>query len=42
MQEHIAYKITGHVPDTEGRKYGEATPADMAEALRKFPRYEID
>jgi hypothetical protein len=33
MQEHVAYTITGHAPDTEGRKYGPATRKDMVEAV---------
>jgi integrase len=33
--------ITGHAPATEARGYGAPTIKDMAEALKKFPRYEV-
>lgn len=35
-------EITGHEHATEGRKYGAPTVEDMAEALKKFPRYPLD
>ena len=41
MTERISDFITGHAPATVGRGYGEPTLADMAEALRTFPRYVI-
>ena len=34
--------IAGHAPISVGRGYGLPTLADMASALKKFPRYEID
>jgi integrase len=33
--------ITGHSAKTVAAAYGKATVEDMAEALKKFPRYEI-
>jgi integrase len=41
ISERVSDAITGHVPLTTGRKYGAPTLADMAEALKRFPRYEI-
>lgn len=40
MSERVSDAITGHSPQTEGRKYGQPTLEDMAEALKRFPRYE--
>jgi integrase len=42
ISEKINDAITGHSPPNEARKYGPPTPADMAEALKKFPRYKLD
>jgi integrase len=42
ITEKIHDAITGHAPPTEGRKYGAPTVEDMAEALKKFPRYKLD
>jgi integrase len=42
ISERASDAITDHAPATEGRKYGPSTLADMAKALRQFPRYEID
>ena len=33
--------ITGHSPATVARGYGAPTIRDMAEALKRFPRYEL-
>jgi integrase len=33
--------LTGHAPATVARGYGAPTISDMAEALKKFPRYEV-
>jgi integrase len=33
--------ITGHAPATVARGYGAPTLPDMAEALKRFPRYEV-
>jgi integrase len=41
ISERVHDAITGHAPRTAGRSYGQATPEDMAEALKKFPRYKI-
>ncbi len=42
ITEKVHDAITGHTPATEGRKYGQPNVADMAEALKKFPRYKLD
>jgi integrase len=39
IAEKISDEITGHAPASVGRRYGSATVEDMAEALKKFPRY---
>lgn len=41
IPEKISDAITGHAPANEARKYGAPSVADMAEALKKFPRYEL-
>ena len=41
IAEKLHDAITGHKPTSEGRKYGAPTVEDMAEALRKFPRYIV-
>jgi integrase len=41
IPEKMSDKITGHKPASIGRKYGPATVEDMAEALKKFPRYVV-
>jgi integrase len=41
IAEKISDRITGHAPASTGRKYGPATVEDMAEALKKFPRYAV-
>jgi hypothetical protein len=42
ITEKVHDAITGHTPATEGRKYGQPNVADMAKALKKFPRYALD
>lgn len=42
ISEKISDAITGHAPANEARKYGRPTVTDMAEALKKFPRYKLD
>lgn len=42
ITEKVHDAITGHAPASEGRKYGQPTAEDMANALRKFPRYKLD
>jgi integrase len=39
ISERISDAITGHAPHTVGRSYGAPTLTDMADALRRFPRY---
>jgi integrase len=39
--EKYSDAITGHKPATVGRGYGAPSVGDMAEALKKFPRYEM-
>jgi integrase len=41
ISERISDAITGHAPATIARGYGAPTPADMAKALERFPRYEV-
>jgi integrase len=41
ISERIHDVVTGHASKTTARDYGNATVEDMAEALKKFPRYEI-
>lgn len=41
IAENVHDEITGHAPASEGRKYTVPTVEDMAEALKKFPRYEL-
>lgn len=42
ISEKISDAITGHAPANEARKYGRPTVEDMANALKKFPRYRIE
>jgi hypothetical protein len=39
ISERVSDAITGHSPQTQGRRYGQPTLDDMAEALKRFPRY---
>ena len=41
ISERISDTITGHAPTTAGRGYGRPTVEDMAEALKRFPRYKV-
>jgi integrase len=41
MSEKYSDAITGHAPPTAGRAYGKPTAEDLAEALRRFPRYDL-
>jgi hypothetical protein len=34
--------ICGHAPATEGRRYGAPDLKDLARAIERFPRYELD
>jgi integrase len=42
ISERIHDAITDHAPTTTGRTYGKPTVEDMAHALKRFPRYEVD
>lgn len=41
ISERISDQITGHAPTNVSRGYGRATLADLADAMKKFPRYEV-
>jgi integrase len=41
ISEKISDAITGHAPASVARSYGAPTVGDMAEAMKKFPRYEV-
>jgi integrase len=41
IPEKVHDEITGHEHPTEGRKYGAPTIEDMADAMKKFPRYAL-
>jgi integrase len=40
--EKMSDAITGHAPANEARKYGRPPVQDMANALKKFPRYKLN
>jgi hypothetical protein len=42
ISETVHDEITGHEQASEGRKYSVPTVEDMAAALKKFPRYEVE
>lgn len=42
IDERYSDAITGHSPATTGRAYTKPLPEDLAEALKKFPRYRVD
>jgi hypothetical protein len=41
ITEKMSDAITGHVPANVARGYGTPTLADMAEAMKRFPRYDV-
>ena len=41
ISERVMYAITGHAPRTEGAKYGGVSLKAKAQALAKFPRYDV-
>jgi integrase len=41
ISETLSQEIMGHEQDTEARNYGRPTLGDMADALERFPRYEV-
>jgi integrase len=42
ISERTSNYITGHAQRNEGSKYGAPTVKQMADAMRKFPRYELE
>ncbi|MDN4988991.1 tyrosine-type recombinase/integrase [Bradyrhizobium sp. WYCCWR 13022] len=42
IDERYSDAITGHAPPTTGRRYTTPTPEDLAEAMKRFPRYKLD
>ena len=42
IDERYSDAITGHTPPSTGRAYTKPIPEDLAEAIKKFPRYELD
>jgi hypothetical protein len=42
LTERTSDYITGHAPKTVAATYGTRTVEDIAAALEKFPRYEIE
>ena len=42
ISERMSDYITGNAPKSVGASYGAPSVSDMAEALKKFPRYEIE
>jgi hypothetical protein len=42
ITDRVSDAITDHAPPTAGRAYGAPTLQDMADALKRFPRYKID
>lgn len=42
IDERYSDAITGHAPVTTGRAYTNPLPEDLAEAIKKFPRYKLD
>jgi integrase len=42
IDERYSDAITGHTPPTTGRAYTKPLPEDLADALKKFPRYTLD
>ena len=41
ISENVHDEITGHAPASEGRKYNTPSVEVMAEALKKYPRYNL-
>jgi integrase len=42
ITERMSNYITGHAHKSEGAKYGAPTLDDMAQAMKKFPRYDVE
>jgi integrase len=41
IEPALRFGITGHATKSEGEAYGQPEPEELAEALKKFPRYEF-
>lgn len=42
MDERYSDAITGHTPQSTGRSYTKPIAEDLAQAIKKFPRYKLD
>jgi hypothetical protein len=42
ISERMSDSVTGHAHRSIGARYGAPTLEDMAEAMKKFPRYVLD
>jgi integrase len=41
IEPMLRFGITGHATKSEGEAYGQPEPEELAEALKKFPRYDF-
>jgi integrase len=41
IEAALRFGITGHAPKSIGETYGQPEPEELAEALKKFPRYDF-
>jgi integrase len=41
IEPALRFGITGHATKSEGEAYGQPEPEELAEALKKFPRYAV-
>jgi len=41
IEPTLRFGITGHATKSEGEAYGQPEPEELAEALKKFPRYDF-
>jgi integrase len=41
IEPALRFGITGHATKSEGEAYGQPEPEELAEALKKFPRYDF-
>jgi integrase len=41
IEPSLRFGITGHATKSEGEAYGQPEPEELAEALKKFPRYVV-
>jgi integrase len=42
IEPALRFGITGHATKSEGEAYGQPEPEELAEALKKFPRYDFE